>query len=316
MTVVPLAPQWSGSGRVRSAANSAPPFRPSDPNRAAVTLLQQALLDAGFDIPDGATGNYGQETQAAVRDMQARAKFGVDGIAGREAVGGLDLMLRGWDPIAPDMLWGADYARQVLPVAVQKVNNAIAALTELQPLLSPSGDIGEADDVTLEALRTHFKVVPAGQDRAGFEAPLTANRIFFILGRYRSILKTLNTPSKLTSSIPENGLLTAAEAPFGGAIRFGPNFTDTDQTGPGLERIGTASAAAVVVHEATHVIDFNSGLDVIHISEFEPAYTTQIAINAAENPSAYATFAHHVTARQDNPGLRPGLGPNARGLEN
>lgn len=50
-----------------------------------VVVLQKALLDKGFDIgPDGADGEFGENTELAVRAFQARAGIEVDGIVGPE----------------------------------------------------------------------------------------------------------------------------------------------------------------------------------------------------------------------------------------
>ena len=62
---------------------------------AAVRKLQQALIDAGFSLPVfGVDGDFGSETEAAVRDFQrASGLIGgdVDGIVGPTTMGWLDL---------------------------------------------------------------------------------------------------------------------------------------------------------------------------------------------------------------------------------
>jgi hypothetical protein len=113
-------------------------------------------------------------------------------------------------------------------------------------------------------------------------------------------------------SICTLGLDVAAEAPFGGPVLFGPPYSDfkldpvpvtnIDLTGPN-------SLAAMMMHEATHVIDKLSGGTAVHISEFTAAYDTQSADDARHNPSAYATFAAHIDAGADRPrAQRFGLG--------
>jgi hypothetical protein len=80
-------------------------------------------------------------------------------------------------------------------------------------------------------------------------------------------------------------------------------ITNIDVTGPN-------SLAAMMIHEATHVIDNRSGDDATtHISEFTAAYETQPAANARHNPSAFATFAAHIDDHADRPrAQRFGLG--------
>ena len=58
--------KFAGNGRIRSAADNAPPMKPGESDRVAVKILQDALIQAGFPIRDGATGFYGPETVAAV----------------------------------------------------------------------------------------------------------------------------------------------------------------------------------------------------------------------------------------------------------
>ena len=114
-------------------------------------------------------------------------------------------------------------------------------------------------------------------------------------------------------SICTLGLNVAAEAPFGGPVLFGPPYSDfkfDPVLVTNIDKTGPNSLAAMMMHEATHVIDNNSSNDAtIHISEFTLAYETQLAVNARHNPSAYATFAAHIDAGADRPrAQRFGLG--------
>ena len=69
---------------------------------------------------------------------------------------------------------------------------------------------------------------------------------------------------------------------------------------------------AILIHEATHLVDFESGKPENHVSEFSPAYDAQTAEQSMHNPSSYATFAWHVTRGFDRP--RFGLGGVTRGM--
>lgn len=72
-------------------------FFPEDPNFLTigsegqlVALLQQTLLDQGFD-PGSVDGLFGHQTAAAVADFQAAAGLQVDGIAGGQTLDALGL---------------------------------------------------------------------------------------------------------------------------------------------------------------------------------------------------------------------------------
>jgi peptidoglycan hydrolase-like protein with peptidoglycan-binding domain len=80
--------------RIQAAAENAPPMKLGEGDREAVVVLQQALIKAGFSIPDGATGHYGNETVQAVRAVERKHSLLTDsGIAGRQVIGKLDELL-------------------------------------------------------------------------------------------------------------------------------------------------------------------------------------------------------------------------------
>jgi competence protein ComGC len=85
-----------GLRRVQLAADNSPPFKFGESRSDGVKALQQALI-ALFDpqilIPDGPTGNYLHETQGAVHAFQKKFRLVVDGVAGRQTIGALDLEL-------------------------------------------------------------------------------------------------------------------------------------------------------------------------------------------------------------------------------
>ncbi len=93
-----FADHWRQKGefvfrRLQDASENLHPMRVGEHNRDAVILLQQALIMTGYPIPAGATGNYGEQTAAAVRAVQAdpRLNLGRDiGIAGKEVLEALD----------------------------------------------------------------------------------------------------------------------------------------------------------------------------------------------------------------------------------
>jgi peptidoglycan hydrolase-like protein with peptidoglycan-binding domain len=308
MTVQFLAPHWAANARIQRAANNSPPIGRGDPDKAAVKLLQQALIKSGFPMKAGADGAFGQQTADAI--IAAEKKFGFDvdaGVAGREILGALDLSLRGWKPPAgSDPHWGGLLARTIIPLAQRKVSKAIYALNDLHTMLQfGKFDFVTVDGVTLAALKTHFKLVAPGGSRLPYEEPISLNTINPLIQNFRGIQRTLNNSKMVRHSICTLGLDVAAEAPTGGPILFGPPYSDFTfgaQDVTNIVKTGPNSLAAMMMHEATHVTDAQaSGNRDRHISEFWPEYETQSAANARHNPSAFATFAAHIDEGKDRP---------------
>ena len=311
MTVTLLAPLWSASARVQRAANNAPPMRQFEADHAAVRLLQQALNQGGAALT--VDGVFGPLTAAAVASAEKRFGFtGDGGVAGREVLGALDLSLRGWKP-PPGPHWGGEIARTVLPVARRKIGAALAALTDVRTAIGQGGfDFVTADGVTMAALQTHFKLVGPGGTKQASELFIAAATIDPLIANFRGIERTLASPTMIRHSICTLGLNVAAEAAFGGPVLFGPPYSDfkLDPVAiTNIDKTGPNSLAAMMMHEATHVIDRRSGDDAIHVSEFTPQYAAQSAADARHNPSAYATLAAHIDAGADRaPAQRFGLG--------
>jgi hypothetical protein len=64
-------------------------------------------------------------------------------------------------------------------------------------------------------------------------------------------------------------------------------------------RFGQKCRAAMVVHEAFHVIDPSSGDPEVHVSEWdEPRFSSLSPEQAVRNPSAYASFVAQVHERR------------------
>lgn len=313
MTVTLLSTHWAGNARIQRAANNQPPMRQNDGDRVAVKLLQQALIQSGFPMEGGADGAFGPNTARAVIAAERRFEFVVDaGVAGREVLGALDLSLRGWNP-PPGAHWGGLIARTIVPLAQRKVLAAIRALTDVRTMLAVGKfDFVTVDGVTMSALKTHFKLVPPGGAKLALEEFITIATIDPLLAGFRGIQRTLANPNMIRHSICTLGLDVAAEAAFGGPVLFGPPYSDFKLDPVAVTNIdvtGPNSLAAMMMHEATHVIDRISGNDAIHISEFTGAYETQRAADARHNPSAFATFAAHIDAGADRPrAQRFGLG--------
>ncbi len=68
----------------------------------AVQKIQQALIDAGFPLPQfGVDGNFGAETQAAVRSYQTAHGLAPDGIVGPLTMGNMDALFAAPAPPGP-----------------------------------------------------------------------------------------------------------------------------------------------------------------------------------------------------------------------
>jgi len=71
-------------------------------NGPAVTTIQQALIDAGFPLPEfGADGNFGRETRSALQDFQRASGLVPDGILGSGTMSALDALFSGGAPVLP-----------------------------------------------------------------------------------------------------------------------------------------------------------------------------------------------------------------------
>jgi hypothetical protein len=257
-----------------------------------------------------ADGLYGPKTAAGVRAVEVRFNMDRDeGVAGRQVLGILDILLQGGT-------LGADLARTDTVLATFKVNLAIQALNRFRAALIVAMP---PDSLTVAALRTHFRLFMAAPT-IGVGRQVTVADVDLILAMYAQLLTLFATAgTRFETGVPVNGIFTAAEAPLGGPIRFGPAYTDVnshfgDRIGPGIGR-PSHSRAAVLIHEGVHVFDGESGNDALtHISEFdEPRYSQQPADQSLHNPSSFAGFAAHIENGAD-PAPRFGLGPGARGL--
>jgi len=295
--------RWSRIARLQSASENTPPMQFGEADHDATVVLQEVLTENGFTLPAGLTGNYLQETAAAVR--AAEVQFGLDpdqGVAGRQVLGALDSA-----NVAPT--FGAALARLDAPFALSKVQAALDALNAIPtPIIQADGTRVTIAQTTDDALQIHFRLINNAIPTFGVLRLLTDADLTQMLNTYNGIARTLrNADTTFRDGVPVNGIGTAAEAPLGGPITFGPAFRSV--TLPDGALIGPNSRAAILIHESTHVIDGQSGQPAIHISEFDPAYDVQIADLAIHNPSSYASFAANIFPPPGEPNPRFGLGP-------
>jgi ElaB/YqjD/DUF883 family membrane-anchored ribosome-binding protein len=90
-----VSPPFSSNAakRLEAASRNSPAFKYGESRNEGVAILQLGLIALGesnITIPDGPTGNYMQQTAAAVRAFQARRGLVVDGVAGQQTVTRLD----------------------------------------------------------------------------------------------------------------------------------------------------------------------------------------------------------------------------------
>ena len=295
------SPFWNTNVRLQQAAANEKVMRLLEPDRAAVLLLQTAIVNTGV-ANITVDGGYGQETARAIRAIETRFNLDRDeGRAARQTLGVLDILLQGG-------LLGKDLAQTDIALTTRKVTAAINALTLL--LASPQG-INPVNDLTIDALRTHFRLTQTTAT-IGVSRPFTTADLQTIIERYTQLLRLYAaSTTRFRTGAPINGIFTAAEAPINGPVTFGPAFTNVNSNFGTF--IGENSRVAVIIHEGVHVFDRISGRSDIHISEFNPAYNRQSADLSLHNPSSFAGFAAHIDLKRD-PNPRFGLGRESRGL--
>lgn len=295
------SPFWKANVRLQQAAENRKPMRVLEPDRTAVFLLQTAIVNTAI-ANITVDGGYGQETARAVRAIETRFNLDRDeGIAARQSLGVLDILLQGG-------LLGKELAQTDVALATRKVTAALNALTVLRA--SPER-VNPVNNLTIDALRTHFRLTQT-TSTIGVSRPFTTTDLETIIERYTQLIRLYAaSETRFRTGAPINGIFTAAEAPINGPITFGPAFTNVNSNfGP---FIGENSRAAVLIHEGVHVFDRISGRSDTHISEFEAAYNWQSADLSLHNPSSYAGFAAHIDRKRD-PNPRFGLGQGSRGL--
>jgi peptidoglycan hydrolase-like protein with peptidoglycan-binding domain len=314
---------WRNNNRIQRAQNNNPAMRTGEKGEP-VHLLQASLILNGFDVPSHGVGengvrndNYGQQTQAAVREAEDLDNLSIkdSGVAGKQVITDLDTDSAAFYGTHAGHV-GAGLARQDAPRAISKVQRAITGASALLGVLQPTPAAPVVTAADIEALRVHFRLLmPGATIGSAVARTATAADLTQIRSTFQRILSVLASGSTaFTDGVPFTGVKNPAESvPNSRVILFGPFFRDFDA--PFGDRIGNESRAAILIHEGMHSVDISliSGRNDIHISEFSPAYDVQRAELALLNPSSYASFAAHVFLGSD-PVPRFGLGPVSRGL--
>ncbi len=95
------SPTYSGNARLQKAYDNNPPMQMGESNADAVKLVQQGLIDDGFDMPVSTRktgepdGIFGQETYRTVYQFQVKYSLDRDGVVGRQTMGKLDELAGG-----------------------------------------------------------------------------------------------------------------------------------------------------------------------------------------------------------------------------
>ncbi|ACL57972.1 peptidoglycan-binding domain-containing protein [Methylobacterium nodulans] len=120
LTYLPFA----SNARILSVAAGGPPLQWGEPDHAAVKILQQAIIAAGFPIEKGADGNFGRLTAEAIRAFEAKYRLGpVSGVAGRAVIAMLDEILGGRSGSA--LRQGVTVVSATLTLMLQRTPGAI-----------------------------------------------------------------------------------------------------------------------------------------------------------------------------------------------
>jgi len=155
MTLV--SDRFARSSRLQAAARNAPPLKKNEPDREAVALVQQALVDVGFAMPitmarGKPDGIYGDETVNTVARFQTQQALQRDGQAGHDTLHRLDSL---FPPVG---------------AAPQVPTPAVPPLTEQSVLMCPHSG-------TVMSVPTRASAPPSAGPRI-----LTVNDVFVVNG--------------------------------------------------------------------------------------------------------------------------------------
>ena len=95
------SPTYAGNARLQKAYDNSPTISIGESDTDAVKLVQQGLIDDGFDMPistrktGGPDGIFGQETHQTVYQFQTKYSLDRDGVVGRQTMGKLDELAGG-----------------------------------------------------------------------------------------------------------------------------------------------------------------------------------------------------------------------------
>ncbi len=172
------SPRFAANDRLQRASENKPALHAGEPDKEAVQILQQALLDLGYEMPDTTKktgepdGLYGGETAAAVKKFEddQNLKIHDSGVAGREVLGRLDELyatesggpppnLRGFSAFEEGVLRGDVARARLMCLAAMNVlapNLAGGLDPEVVKLLQDCFGVDGSDPNDLTILRQVF----------------------------------------------------------------------------------------------------------------------------------------------------------------
>ena len=95
------SPRYAGNPRIEAAYDNNPPMCLGEPQGEPVKMVQQGLIDDGFEMPNSTKktglpdGIFGQEMYKTVCNFQAKYDLDINGIVGRQTMGELDALAGG-----------------------------------------------------------------------------------------------------------------------------------------------------------------------------------------------------------------------------
>ena len=95
------SPRFSGNNDLEACLDNERTIKKGD-NGGAVSLIQQALVDAGFPLPRfGVDGKFGNETRNALQNFQRSSSLNPDGVVGPRTISALDSLFTKGVPSLP-----------------------------------------------------------------------------------------------------------------------------------------------------------------------------------------------------------------------
>lgn len=296
------------------------------------------LDGASIDPNEIAARRYGITTTARVVDFKTARNIlnflnKIDNIVGKKTIAAMDGELKAREgtlppppppPPTPALPIGdGAQAAKARAEALRMVTVANLHVTSFQLDRDP----GRLLDLQKAAFNNHYKLVLAAADIASHRP---ATRVFDPLRDRTFIPKLRENFTKLAATLADDSkwlMVTEAQARAEGGVNAAPpgvvpgivaGYVVAPNTPVRITPVfnqptrGPFCQIAIVIHEALHVTDALSGIDnVTHIPEWASAdppingrfgdtsYDRQSPDNAIHNPSAYASFAIHLSRGRD-----------------
>ena len=210
------AARFSGNADLEAVYDNERLLRVGD-SGTAVSLMQQALIDGGFSLPQfGADGIFGNETRRALMDFQRTSSLSADGVLGPNTMSALNALYTGGAPALPP------------PVPVVPPPTAPPVVTSETIKSAPDGTpdtrttVGVGERVRFTANTSGTWTVSHGHiiglntgSNIVWEAPPTATAPTITVttpGGTRVVPMTVIAPNALTMTVNRNDAIPAGTA--------------------------------------------------------------------------------------------------------